>query len=413
MIILNDFAERALKRISPVYDESEFIRYFFNGVGVSFDTIRKFFKNFREQGFIETVDWGIEFQEHKYSLEPRPDLSLEERRRRLGIRAQIHRPINPARLEKAIYDYFGVKTYLYEKDPGYIRIFTNQLTEDGYWGMLDFLQSEKPAHLDLSTHIHIIEYGGGGELEDDLPIIPPDEDPPIPKTPEEKAKYPRIFAGVAKITSGSVQIDMATPSLQDTVVKVNAGVAKITNGEVQVGIAKPAGAKMIMHAGVVVNIGGEMLIDSFDKVVPPYIRENPTPKLAMAGGQTIIKNYNPTPLLLKAMRPQLMANEASSLRLSSSFGAIARGALSFTPPEDDLTSLGYDTVKIFFDFPISRHRRVRGIAMPNARQDLTRAQIQEVGQYAVDNKLIKNEQGEIATSVSHAALKLKTSTTVF
>ena len=73
----------------------------------------------------------------------------------------------------------------------------------------------------------------------------------------------------------------------------------------------------------------------------------------------------------------------------------------------------WDTVKIFFGFNISRHRRYRGISMPNPRDDLTREEIKATGQYAVDNQLIKNALGEVATRVLGAALKKKEITTIF
>ncbi len=72
----------------------------------------------------------------------------------------------------------------------------------------------------------------------------------------------------------------------------------------------------------------------------------------------------------------------------------------------------WNVVKIFFDFPISRHRRWRAISMPNPREDLTKEEIKATGQYAVDNELIMNEAGEIACAVTHAALKRKDSVVV-
>lgn len=399
---LTNFTERALKRISPVYDNSTFIRHFFNGVGSSFDLIREYMKIFREQSFIETVSWGIELQEHKYSLDPRPDLTLEERRKRLGIKAQIHRPINPARLEKAILENFDTKTYLYEKDPGWIRIYMNHVTEENYSGLIDFLQTEKPAHLALSTHIHIPIYPGGEGEEPDNPVVPPDEDPPYPKTPEEKKLFPRIFFGIGQSFSGEIKIEPPKPT--NEILRFRASTAQIVGGHVQISPQTVDNQKMILHAGIGSNIGGEIIIDSEYYLPPRRIRENPTAMLAVPGSDTLL--WKKRPQLLR--RNILMAEEDFK-----PFGAIARGALTFIPPDDDLDAMGYDTVKIFFDFPISRHRRYRGVAMQNARDDLTKAEIKAVGQYAVDNKLIMNAAGEIATSVSHAALKLKTSTTMF
>ena len=366
MIILTDFAERALKRISPIYEDSEFIRHFFNGI--SYDEVRAAFKNLREQSFIETVgELGIEYQEHKYSLDPRPDLTLEERRRRLGIRAQIHRPINPARLEKAIY----------EKDPGYIWICSNQLTAQGYKDVLDFLMEEKPAHLTLGNYIHIITYIGDptGKEEVEPPILRPDT-PFVPPTDEDKKKYPRIFAGVIPVITGSAKI-RTEPNVRPAVNRVYAGVMQNVDGIAKIENARPRDEVQTIRVGTAFGIGGEIHIGCVDERPQHYIRENATAVLAV-----------------------------------SSF-AIARGAFDYLPPDFDIDTMPYDTVKIFFDFPISRHRRVRGVALPNARQDLTKQEIQSVGQYAVDNKLITNAAGELASSVTKAALKTRETTRMF
>lgn len=397
LIELTNFTQRALKRISPIYDDSNFIKYFFNAEGMTYDFIREFFKSFHSQFFIETVDWAIALQEIKYSLDVRPDLTLEERRRRLGLRAQIHRPINPARLEKTILEHFGIKTYLDEKKPGYIRAFFNYLTENGFYGMRDFLNVEKPAHLKLGWYYHYIEYGGGeGDNPPSEIVIGPDDDPPLPKTPDEKNLYPRIFYGIAQGFSGEIQIQ--PPLFENQVTTLSAGVAQVISGETKLEPAKPEGGLMILHAGVAMNIGGTMTIDSEDKVVPPRIRENPTAALAVAGGAVV-----PARPQVRLLRAALRAAPSAV----ATFGAIARGMYNFVPPTDDFAELEGDVVKIFFDFPVSRHRRVRGVAMPNARDNLTRTEIKAVGDYAVDNKLIMNERGEYATRVSHAALKIK------
>ena len=99
-IELRDYTERALKRISPIYSDSRFIREFFNGVGISYDLLREYFTTFSDQSFIDGVSWAIALQELKYSLDIREDLTLEQRRARLGIKARTHRPLDADRLSK-------------------------------------------------------------------------------------------------------------------------------------------------------------------------------------------------------------------------------------------------------------------------------------------------------------------------
>ena len=65
--------QRMLARVSPIYDNSRFMKLFYDALGQEWEPLRKFFETLREQHFIETVDWGIEYLEHKYSLAPRPD----------------------------------------------------------------------------------------------------------------------------------------------------------------------------------------------------------------------------------------------------------------------------------------------------------------------------------------------------
>lgn len=155
--------KRMISRVSPIYGESFFMKSFYDALGNSFDKIRYYFEHLREQSFNETVDWGIEYREHKYSLEPRPDLTLEERRARLKIKATQHYPLNPARLENDIYELYKIKSYLDERSAGYINAILNNLTPEGWKGMLDYLLREKPAHLALKATLHIVEYGGEGE----------------------------------------------------------------------------------------------------------------------------------------------------------------------------------------------------------------------------------------------------------
>ena len=246
MIVLTDFAGRALKRIAPIYEDSEFIREFFNGI--SFDDVRAHVKTLREQRFIETVDWGIEYQEHKYSLEPRPDLDLEQRRERLGIRSQLHRPLNPAILEQAIYRNFGLSTYLYEKDPGFIWLCARYMTEESFQNALDFLLFEKPAHLSLKVLLGMEEYTGGKKEDDD------------------GDSKPRIFAGVATAVVGTAKIEPARPKNQ--LIRARAGVGQFVTGEAKLLPAALKGAIAFARAGVGINVGGEITVSCQKTLIP-------------------------------------------------------------------------------------------------------------------------------------------------
>lgn len=141
--------KRMLKRVSPIYDNSIFMKMFYEGVGSEFDKVRAYFETLREQSFPHLVDWAIEYQEHKYSIIPDKSLTLEQRRERLKIKLESKRPLNPAILEKYIADNYGIEVYLGETDPGFITIELEH-----YEDLLKFLQwllREKPAHLMLKA----------------------------------------------------------------------------------------------------------------------------------------------------------------------------------------------------------------------------------------------------------------------
>lgn len=392
MVVLTDFAERALKRITPMYENSEFIQEFFNGI--SFDDVRAYFKTLREQSFIQTVDTLIETQEHKYSLEPRPDLTLEQRRARLGIKAAVHRPLNPKILEQAIKNYYGLETYLFEGDPGFIWLCANYMTEDGFNGIIEFLETEKPAHLGLKVLFNFEEYTGG--KVDDM--------------------EPRIFAGVAIDDYGETKIDLPKPD--NALVNLRVSTGQFVEGQIKIYPALPDDVLLKPYAGVALNVEGEITIGC-QKVYIPYSPNLPV--IYPEDSPIVIPPDNPLdPIVDPEYKPSadpeiqeyyFLENPIAQLAIADK--TIARGAEDFITPIDEIDSIEYDTVKLFFNFPISKHRRVRGVAMPNARNDLTEKEIQAVGQYAVDNKLITNTAGELASSVTKAALKTREVTRIF
>lgn len=144
--------KRMLKRVSPIYDNSIFMKMFYEGVGSEFDKVRAYFETLREQSFPHSVDWAIEYQEHKYSIIPDKTLTLEQRRERLKIKLESKRPLNPAILEKYIADNYGEDVYLGESEPGFITIDFDHF--DKIPKFLTWLLNEKPAHLMIKVVVH-------------------------------------------------------------------------------------------------------------------------------------------------------------------------------------------------------------------------------------------------------------------
>lgn len=145
--------KRMLKRISPIYDNSIFMKCFVEGVGEEYDKIRTYFETLRDQSHTSTVTWAIEAQEHRYSIVPDDSLTLEQRRARLKIKLQAKRPLNPAILEKYAKDNYGIDIYLDEQSkPGIISITLEDYSKAAKF--IKWLLIEKPAHLDILVTIY-------------------------------------------------------------------------------------------------------------------------------------------------------------------------------------------------------------------------------------------------------------------
>jgi len=149
--------KRMLSRVSPIYDDSYFMKSFYQALGEELDEAREIFLSLREQTFIERVTWGIEYLEHKYSVEPNPNLSLEERRARLRIRSHARFPLNPAFLKKKAMEFWGLDCYFDETEKaGYIFVSINNYYEPSkFKEMFEYLQKVRPAHLELKYRASI------------------------------------------------------------------------------------------------------------------------------------------------------------------------------------------------------------------------------------------------------------------
>ena len=145
--------KRMLKRISPIYGNSIFMKMFVDAEGREFQDIREYFESLRDQFHTPSVTWAIEAQERRYSVVPNNELTLEERRARLRIKLEAKRPLNPAILEQYAKDNYGIDVYLDEvSEPGYINITVEDYSKAERF--VKWLLVEKPAHL----MIHVIVY---------------------------------------------------------------------------------------------------------------------------------------------------------------------------------------------------------------------------------------------------------------
>lgn len=152
--------KRMLARVSPVYENSYFMKWLMQVMGLEWDEVWEYVYTFREQIFTDTVTWAIEYQEYKYSLEPDPSLTLEERRARLRRRAARALPISPGNLEvwiEASYSIIAKINELY--GPGIFQVIVKDDPLDSMIAMRNKLRDIKPSHLSMMflTEAHMEE----------------------------------------------------------------------------------------------------------------------------------------------------------------------------------------------------------------------------------------------------------------
>ena len=141
---------RMLRRVSPIYDNDYVMKWLYQVMGMEWDEMREAIEDLRYQAFPSTVTWGIEWQEHSFSIVPDDSLSLEERRRRLRRKEPRHLPLNPALVEKHILECWGIHAEIDETyAPGVLRLTTNDLLPSTFQQMLHDLCTIKPSHLSI------------------------------------------------------------------------------------------------------------------------------------------------------------------------------------------------------------------------------------------------------------------------
>lgn len=248
-------SERMLKFVAPVYENSRYIKAYFDALGVDFDTLTKFFSELRSQTHIPSVTWAIEYLEHKYSLEPARHLSLEERRARLRIKAAVNLPLNPAVLEKFARDNFGFECYLDESTPGYIRIIANHFPSTAN-NFIPWLVEEKPAHLALGGQIIGTFYIGDGKVAEPYDISRVELEPVYPKDDDDKRHFPRLFVGNVNLITGAVELSIAKPPTNYKS-QAYAGMANLIHGRKVESLRRPKTAfeAQVFAAQVLKRVG--------------------------------------------------------------------------------------------------------------------------------------------------------------
>ncbi len=152
----SETAQRMLSRVSPIYSQSYVAKWLYQILGSEMDEAKKVFNELRYQRFVDTVTWGIEYQEYKYSIKPDSRLTLEQRRARLRKKRRRGGPLNPFQLEKHIRDNFGVDTLVDEKtEAGVLHINMEHENQDmsSQAEMYKEIVRIKPSHLAVTVGV--------------------------------------------------------------------------------------------------------------------------------------------------------------------------------------------------------------------------------------------------------------------
>ena len=89
-----------LSRVSPIYANAYVMKWLYQIMGAEMDTIWERLAELPEQAFTQTVTWGIDYQEDKYSIQHDYSMTIEERREQLRRRKPQKLPISPGIIER-------------------------------------------------------------------------------------------------------------------------------------------------------------------------------------------------------------------------------------------------------------------------------------------------------------------------
>lgn len=147
--------KRMLSRVSPIYANAYVMKWLYQIMGAEMDTIWGRLAELPEQAFTQTVTWGIDYQEDKYSIQHDYSMTLEERREQLRRRKPQKRPISPGIIERWVKESYGLDVDVDETTGAGIFTVTaagtypQEKRREMFWD----LYRRKPSHLQMTANV--------------------------------------------------------------------------------------------------------------------------------------------------------------------------------------------------------------------------------------------------------------------
>ena len=147
--------KRMLSRVSPIYANAYVMKWLYQIMGAEMDTIWERLAELPEQAFTQTVTWGIDYQEDKYSIQHDYSMTIEERREQLRRRKPQKLPISPGIIERWVKESYGLDVDVDETTGAGIFTVTTAGTHpqekrrEMFWD----LYRRKPSHLQMTANV--------------------------------------------------------------------------------------------------------------------------------------------------------------------------------------------------------------------------------------------------------------------
>jgi len=148
----NEVAKDMMQMVSNNWYQNSYVgKWLFEVMGMEMKEARVLFAELREQIFPETVTWAIEYHEGKYGIISSDTATLEERRRNLGRKQNIKRPMNSARIEELVKNITGKDVEIVENIAPYtfqVKIIIRDTSADVAEEIIkEQINRIKPSHL--------------------------------------------------------------------------------------------------------------------------------------------------------------------------------------------------------------------------------------------------------------------------